>query len=184
MLNDLKKRNKFTSNQIHCIFGDPDESTTIIEDEVNASVKLLRNFKDFNPYIKEDIKNIFYTKSFAHIRAVSIQYYNETGQSVNKLFAEKLFSSRYMLNNIVYYSMNPVKYFIDNLNKATRCLLGDQYVIISILIMRCELDMVVLKDVFKERTGKSMRTAIKRVSHGFYKYALYELIGETRSDKI
>lgn len=52
----------------------------------------------------------------------------------------------------------------------------------SCIMLSCETHMIYIKTRFRREYGKTLRDWISGETCGHYKYALYELIGEKRSN--
>lgn len=160
-----------------------DESTIVIEKAVLADVDILKEIET-HPELKDEIKVMFYTKSFYHIRAICQAYLKDVGLPVHHLIAHHYKNNAFVLLNIINYSLNPVQYFVETFRKMVK---GNIYQYLFplnfIILLRCEYDMVIIKREFERTTGRSMREAIRSTTSGPYKHALYHLIGETRTNK-
>lgn len=175
---------KFIYKQcIRCVTFMRDESDTIIEKDVLADVECLRTLKNENKRFKDPVKLMFYTQNFAHIRAVCQAYLKETNEPTHNLINDMFGPNKLVLLNIANFAINPVQYFVETFRTFTRTLKADPNTVNSIILLRSELDLVNIKSEYERTTGKSLRDAVRNSSSGFYKYALYELIGEKRSDK-
>lgn len=150
--------------------------------EVLADVESLKSLK-VNNKLKENIKSMLYTKSFTHMNAVCQEYLKQSGEPIHNLINKRFFKNKFVLINIVNYAINPVQYYVETLKRFTRKLTSDPDAVKIIILMRCEIDLLTIKNEFQRTTGKTLRDAIQVSTSGFYKYALYELIGEKRSDK-
>lgn len=168
---------------IRCATTMRDELGKVEEKDVFADVECLQNLKNGNKQFKDPVKLMFYTHNFAHIRAVCQAYVKETGEPIHNLINEMFGPNKLVLLNIANFAINPVQYFVETFRLYTRTLTADPNIVNSIILLRSELDLVTIKSEYERTTGKSLRDAIRNSSSGFYKYALYELIGEKRSDK-
>lgn len=181
--NKKSHSDKFYINQIvRCSTFLRVESDFVETADVLADVHCLRKLET-NSKLKDDIKLIFYTKHFPHISAVSQEYYNQTGEPIHNLINKNFSNNRNVMLNIVNYSINPLQYYVETFRKFTKTTVGDPNVINCIILLRSEVDLVTIKNEFERTVGKSLRDAIRHSTSGFYKYALYELIGEMRSNK-
>lgn len=159
-----------------------DETGIVSEKDVLDDVESLRNLKS-NKKLKDPIKLMFHTKSFAHIKAVCQEYFKQTNEPIHKLVNKRFGINKIALLNIANFAINPVQYYVETFKIFTRKLSADPNAIKAIIFLRSELDLVTIKSEYERTTKKSMREAIRYSSSGFFKYALYELIGEKRSDK-
>lgn len=145
-------------------------------DDVNLMVNLTKDKID-----KEMAKYIFYTKTFQHIKALCIEYQKRTnGNTIQNLIDKTFVQNKFMLMNIVGYALNPVTYFVAVLRRSMKGLGTNSKLLSATIVMRCEIDMADVKVEFKKISGDTLRNWIRDDTSGYYKYALYELIGEKR----
>jgi annexin A7/11 len=140
-----------------------------------------------NPYDDEQFcyyKDIFSTRNFQQIKLISEEYQKITGQQL-----EKTIKSKFIMDDkqgylcIVRYSQDKHGFFAKRLHRSMAGMGTNDNQLIRLVVTRCEIDLQDIKDTFQRNFGKSLRSWIKGDTSGHYKYCLYELIGEKRSNK-
>lgn len=160
-----------------------DDNTSIVNfNSVNTDVHIL-NSVDSDFRVKDQAKTIFYERSFNHIAAMSNQFQSHSEQSIGSFIEKNLNAYFLSIINIAIYSKYPVYYISSVLKKSMKGLGTDEFLLTSCVLLTCETIMAEVKLRFKNDTGKSLRSWIKDDTSGHYKYALYELIGEKRSNR-
>lgn len=129
---------------------------------------------------KEDVKNIFFNKSFAHIRAICGFYMQKTQRPIHQIIAGKFTRNTEILTNIINFAQNPTNYFAKCLETSLKKSCFDKYILNCVMILRCEVDMIDVKEEYFKLTEESLREAIHRETSGTYKLALFELLGEKK----
>lgn len=155
------------------------ESTVVIERDVLLDIEIIKQHKT-NSKLKHDVKMIFSIRSFLHIKSICEMYLQIVGEPIHKYIEKKFRNNRIVLISIINFSMNPVHYFAELFQKKS----SDYRIMIPIVLMRAEVDMALIKAEFEKTNGKSLKDCIRKNASRYYKYGLYELIGETRSDKV
>lgn len=179
-------------NQLH-----PDRSIRkqilrVINTQRNESLTVDRNEAASDAGILESImhgksssflaKSIFYEKSFNHIAAVTDAYQIQTGQRIDAFILNNFKRNNFTITNIVIYSKFTSYYFSSLLERSMKRFGLDSTLLSSIILMRCEQDMVDIKREFVRKNGKSLKDCISGVTSGDYKNALYALIGEQTTE--
>lgn len=168
---------QFVKQILRSITTNRDELNIIVEEAVLEDVKKIISFSDKT---KEDVKTIFFTKSYAHIRAISVIYLQQTGRPINEIFLEKFTRNKEILTNIISFAQDPTNYFAKCLVTCLKKSCFDRYILNCVMILRCEVDMVDIKEEFFKMTEEMLREAINRETSGTYKLALLELLGEKK----
>lgn len=74
-------------------------------------------------------------------------------------------------------ALNRQVYFAKRLNKAMKGLGTNDLALVRLVVSRCEIDMVEIKDQYRALYGKSLGAAIKSECSGDYKRLLLALVG-------
>lgn len=150
------------------------------EEDVEKDVRFFATAAD-DVISNELAKKMFYSKSFRHINEVCarVQRFTQTSifSVVNQLFGEE----NLVLQNILVYAKFPEKYFAGVLKTSMKGLGTNDFLLTLVIIMRCEIDMVLIKHAFELDNLETLRSWIKDDTSGSYKHALYALIGEKRT---
>lgn len=191
-LDDERRERIVIKPIIKMLEANRDESTQIDMANIYNDIE---NIKQINGSIfdntynnKEIIKNIFYNKNFSYIKKLYDEYIISTnGQSTLNDAIKKAFT--YSLSNeeifqcIIKYSLNKDYYYAYLLKKSMKKLGTNNKLLINVVVRHFEIDMYDIKVEFNKLYDDSLREWIKNDTSGHYKYALYELIGEQRSNK-
>lgn len=137
-----------------------------------------------NSKTKEDVKTIFYTQNFPHIRSIAAIYLQHTDHHIQEKISKTFTHNTEIFNNIINFAQNPTNYFAKCLVTAFMEPCFDKYIVNLVLILRCEVDMIDIKEeYFKMTGGETLKESIVRECSGSYRSALLELIGE-RADSL
>lgn len=79
---------------------------------------------------------------------------------------------------ILIYANNRPEFFARCLHKSMNGIGTDDRALIRLVVTRCELDMLDIKEEFERKYGKSLKSFIKGDTSGYYRKALLKLIGE------
>lgn len=160
-----------------------DESYLVEEKNVLEDVQKLLELRK-NKGIKPEVKNILYTKSFAHIRAICQEYLKQNGGvAIHDLISSTFSFNKFVLLNIVNFAINPIQYFVSIFKTHGGIFTANTQIFNSVILLRSEVDLMDIKHEFQRVYKLSLQDHIRKKTSGYYKYALYELIGEKRSDK-
>lgn len=180
---DLDKPDKYVVTQIMTTINSVrDWTDTINRTELVEDMIKILNIQPTKSD-KQKIRDIFFQKNFAYIKALNMEYQKKKGKSMHSLIDRMFNQSKYVLQNILDYSISPVQYFSTILGKCMNGVFTNTNLLTSVVLLRSEQDLIEIKDAFKLVTGASFRNALKAHTSGFYKYALYELVGEHRSNR-
>lgn len=129
----------------------------------------------------ELVKIMFYTKSFRHIREVLIKFemlslHTNLDHILDSVFKLEAF----IFKNIVTYVKSPTRYYAHLLEKSMKGLGTDIKLLIGVILWRCEIDMVDIKQEFEHLTQKgTLRDWISdEYLNKTLKSTLYKLIDE------
>lgn len=157
------------------------ESPLVYEKEVQEDVSKVINLTDKT---KEEVKSLFYNKSFNHIRSVAAFYYQQTGRYIQGALFEKFAMNKFVLVNIVNFAQNETNYYAKCLVrslKEKRFGNYDENILNCILILRCEVDMADVKQEYYKMVGETLKKSVAKETLGLYENAVCELIGECDS---
>lgn len=157
-----------------------DESDILDEDVIKNDVHALKLACHDTMYTK-NAEAMFYEKSFTHIRSVCIRFENESDDGINYYIGITFPESALSILNVIVYSKFPSEYFANLLEISMRGFKTKDFLFLSVVLLRCEIDLMDIKQVFSVENGISLRKFIHDNASGHFKYALYELIGEHRS---
>lgn len=118
-------------------------------------------------------------RNFDQIRLIAQEYEYITGHSLEK-DVKKEFSGDIEdgLLAILRYSNNRAEFFARCLYRTMAGLGTNDKALIRLVVTRCEIDMMDIKEEFQQKYGKSLKSFIKGDTSGNYRRALLKLIGE------
>lgn len=157
-----------------------DTNEIIHEPSVTSDLNILLSISRDKAY-KELAKSMFYNRSFAHINAVVQAYQRTTGTTMSTFINTTFSRNAFIIINFLMYARTPADYFAFVLKKSMKGLGTHELLLTSAILMRCEVDMTLVKRIFELNNGDTLRNWIRDDTSGYYKYALYKLIGEERS---
>ncbi|PAA61558.1 hypothetical protein BOX15_Mlig011209g4 [Macrostomum lignano] len=115
----------------------------------------------------------------AHLRAVFAEYESLTGKTLeDSLKSEMSGDLLKAMLTLIRCVQNKPAYFAKALQKSMKGLGTDDRTLLRIIISRCEVDMVQIKDAFQKEFGQSLAQWIKDDTSGDYCKILLALIGE------
>lgn len=125
---------------------------------------------------------ILCTRNNAQIKLISEEYEKLTGRTLEKDI-KKEFSGDIEdgLVAILRCASNRSEFFAKKLHGSMAGIGTDDRALIRLVVTRCEIDMMDIKEAFQKKYGKSLKSFIKGDTSGDYKHALYALLGENRS---
>lgn len=154
-----------------------DESLVVNEKEVLDDVFKVMNITDKT---KEEIKSIFYNKSYSHIRSIATVYFQQNQSHIQAILFDKFSLNKHILVSIVNFAQNPTNYFAKCLIRSLKeRSLGvvDENILNCVLIFRCEMDMAIVKTEYYKMCGETLEKSIEKHTSGLYADAIRELIG-------
>lgn len=120
---------------------------------------------------------IFASESFPHLRVVFDEYRKRAGHDIEQAiksemtgFVEKAFLA------VVHTARNPPAYYAERLHDAMAGFGTKERTLVRLIALRCERDMVQIKQEFQRRYGKSLESHIKSDTTGDFERALLTLI--------
>lgn len=118
-------------------------------------------------------------RNLDQIRLISQEYEYITGNSLEKDF-KKEFSGDILdaLLSILRYATHRSLYFARCIQSTIVGFGTNDKSLIRLIVTRCEIDMGDIKEAYEDKYGKSLKTAIKGDTSGYYCKALLKLIGE------
>lgn len=121
-------------------------------------------------------------RNFDQIKLIAQEYEKLSGKSLEKDIKSE-FSGHIEdgLVAILKVAQNRSEFFASRLHKSMAGLGTNDNELIRLVITRCEIDMMDVKEEFMRKYGKTLKSFIKGDTSGHYKHALYALIAENRS---
>lgn len=121
-------------------------------------------------------------RNYEQIKLIAQEYEKLTGHTLEKDI-KKEFSGDIEdgLLAILRVAHNRPEFFARRLNKSMAGIGTNDKSLVRLIVTRCEIDMMDIKDEFQRYYGKSLKSFIKGDTSGHYKHALYALIAENRS---
>lgn len=121
-------------------------------------------------------------RNYEQIKLIAQEYEKLAGNSLEKDIKRE-FSGDIEdgLLAILRVAQNRQEFFARRLHKSMAGLGTKDNSLIRLVIYRCEVDMMDVKEAFQRKFGKTLKSFIKGDTSGHYKHALYALIGEDRS---
>lgn len=118
-------------------------------------------------------------RNFDQIRAITLEYEHVTGHPLDKDI-KKEFSGDIedALLAIVRVGQNRPQFFARCLYKSMIGIGTNDKALIRLVVTRCEIDMIDIKEEFQQKYGKSLKSFIKGDTSGCYRKALLKLIAE------
>lgn len=118
-------------------------------------------------------------RNFDQIRLIAQEYEYITGHSLEKDIKKEFIGDiKDGLLAILRHSNNRAEFFARCLYKTMAGLGTNDKALIRLVVTRCEVDMMDIKDEFQQKYGKSLKSFIKGDTSGNYRKALLKLIGE------
>uniref|UniRef100_A0A8C5GEW4 Annexin n=1 Tax=Gouania willdenowi TaxID=441366 RepID=A0A8C5GEW4_GOUWI len=127
---------------------------------------------------EETFITIFGNRSFEHLRAVFVAYKKLSGFEIeDSIKGETTGNLEDLLLAIVKCSRSVPGFFAYSLYKSMRRAGTDDDTLMRIMVSRSEVDMLDIRDCFKEMYGESLYTTIQEDTTGDYQKALLYLCG-------
>lgn len=96
---------------------------------------------------------------------------------------DKLYGTQsYLIKNIISYAQNPIHFHAKKIVESKKFILKNISYFNLLILLSCEINIMNVKMAFEQANEKSMRSFLKKYASGHYKYALYQLIGEEKSN--
>lgn len=131
---------------------------------------------------ESEFNRILCTRNFEQLKLIAQEYQKLTGNTLEKdIKSEFSGDIEDGLVAILRCAIDRPTYFAKRLHNSMAGMGTDDRALIRLVITRCEIDMVDIKEAFQRKYGKTLKSFIKGDTSGDYKHALYALIGEDRS---
>lgn len=131
---------------------------------------------------ESEFNRILCTRNFEQLKVIAKEYLKLTGNELEKdIKSEFSGDIETGLVAILKCAISRPEYFAKRLHNSMAGFGTDDQALIRIVVTRCEVDMVDIKEAFQRKYGKTLKSFIKGDTSGDYKHALYALIGEDRS---
>lgn len=151
---------------------------------------------------ESEFNRILCLRNYEQLKLICEEYQKLTGNDLEKDIKREFSGDiEDALLAIIRVARNRPEFFARRLHKSMAGLGTDDRALIRLVIMRCEIDMMDVKDEFVRYYGKTLKSFIKGDTSGkciwfmydlsmniffvsiagHYKHALYALIGENRS---
>lgn len=143
-----------------------------------SEAKLLHDKISDKAYSDEEVIRILTTRSKPQLVATFNHYNNEFGNPINKdLKADPKDDFLAALRAVVRLICCPEKYFEKVIRLSINKLGTDETALTRVVATRAEVDLSVIKDVYKSRNSVSFVQAVKRDTHRHYEDMLLALLG-------
>lgn len=131
---------------------------------------------------ESEFNRILCLRNYEQIKLIAQEYAQLTGHTLEKDI-KKEFSGDIedALVAVLRVALNRSEFFARRLHNSMSGLGTNDRDLIRLVVTRCEIDMVDIKEEFQKKYGKPLKSFIKGDTSGDYKHALYALIGENRS---
>lgn len=159
---------------------DRDECEILNEIDIKKDIHALK-LASQDSFYTQTAEAMFFEKSFAHIRSVCLRFENESDIGINYYLGITFPENILSILNFLVYTKFPSEYFASLLEMSMRGYKTKDILFLSVILMRCEIDLMEIKQAFALENEISLRKFIHDDASGHYKYALYELIGEHRT---
>ena len=163
--------------------GNRDESMVVDPQAARIDAQALKNAGISRMGTDEsEFNRILCLRNYSQIKLIAEEYEKLTGHTLEKDI-KKEFSGDIedALVSVLRAALNRPEFFAKRLYKAMAGIGTNDRDLIRLVVTRCEIDMVDIKEEFQKKYGKSLKSFIKGDTSGDYKHALYALIGENRS---
>eukprot|EP00043_Microstomoeca_roanoka_P008836 m.84824 g.84824 ORF g.84824 m.84824 type:complete len:833 (-) comp14403_c0_seq2:869-3367(-) len=128
---------------------------------------------------ESSLNQVLALRSPVQIRATCKAYAQIAGQDITRTLRKRL--SHNVANGmtaVVSCARNPARFFAERIYRACKGLGTNDVDLMRIIVSRSEVDMVQIKEIFPDITGKSLAGTIKSETSGTYRRLLLGLIGE------
>ena len=125
---------------------------------------------------------IFASRSYAQLRAIFNEYAKISKYDIEKSVEREMSGDlKNAMTTLVQCVRNTPGYFATKLYKSMKGLGTDDATLIRVVVTRCEVDMVVIKQEFQRQYQKTLASFIKGDTSGNYCKTLLGLIGEPQN---
>lgn len=155
-----------------------DESTTLSSLTAKQDAAALHREKPLGTHEKR-LSEIFCRRSFAQLRLIFQEYEKVSGRDIAKAInSEYSGDLKELLKAIVEVARNPAAYFAERLYRSMKGAGTNDTTLIRVVVTRCEVDMIDIKQLFQEKHGKTLEKYIEGDTSGHYKKLLLSLVTE------
>lgn len=120
---------------------------------------------------------ILCSQSFPQLRAVFDEYQKVSGSSVEQSIDGELSGNlRLGMHAIIAVVRNKASYFATRLHQSMKGAGTDDRSLVRIMVTRCEVDMVQIKQEFQKLYGKTLESFIQEDTSGDYRNVLSALV--------
>jgi annexin A7/11 len=161
--------------------GGRDESMVVDHNQAKLDAQLLKD-SGIGRMGTDESDRILCTRNYEQIKVIAREYEQLTGHTLEKDI-KKEFSGDVEdgMVALLRCALNRSEFFARRLHKSMAGFGTFDRDLIRLVVTRCEIDMVDIKEAFQQKYGKPLKSFIKGDTSGDYKHALYALIGENRS---
>lgn len=137
-----------------------DESTPIDSNAAKADAKELKKagcFNDESPFIR-----VFTTRNYDQLKLVCKEFQNLTGRPMeNEIMSSFKGDVQYTMLTILQCGNNPAHFYANRIYDSFTASRVDQGSMIRLIVTRCEIDLIDVKETFQQLYGKSLKSFIK-----------------------
>ena len=129
----------------------------------------------------ESIFNKYFALSSPHeLLVIAREYHKLTGNLLTKAI-DREFSGdiKKLLNTILYVQISPSEYFATRINDAVHGLGTNEKILTRVIVTRCEIDLPIMKQYYKQLYGKDMMKDIEDDVSGDYKELLIAICNQS-----
>ncbi|XP_077978221.1 annexin A5-like [Glandiceps talaboti] len=158
--------------------GGRDEPHIIVEAFARSDARLM--FEEGEDRLGTDddrFIDIFTTRSWDQLAAASFKYEEMYGKPIEKMLdGEFSFDMLLALKKIVVFARDRASYFAERLYSAMKGLGTDDEYLQRIIITRCEIDLLEIKEAFRQKYGLPLSKMIRDDTGHNYKEVLLALV--------
>jgi annexin A7/11 len=131
---------------------------------------------------ESEFNRILCLRNFEQIKLIAQEYEKLTGHTLEKDIKDEFSGDvEDSMVAVLRCALDRVDFFARRLYNSMEGLGTNDRDLIRLVVTRCEVDMMDIKETFQKKYGKSLKSFIKGDASGDYKHVLYALIGESRS---
>eukprot|EP01135_Chromosphaera_perkinsii_P004893 Nk52_evm13s303 gene=Nk52_evmTU13s303 len=164
---------------VSCLQAHRDESQDINMDKVKKDAQDLYQAGEKKWGTDESKFNmILATRSYDHLRAVFNEYIKISGRDIERAIEKEMSGNlEDGMKAVVKTARNRPEFFAERLHKAMKGMGTDDKSLLRIIISRCEVDMVEIKQEYSRLYKVSLAHAIEKDTSGDYKRILVAMVG-------
>lgn len=158
--------------------GERDEPHIVVESFANSDAYILHKEGEGQMGTDDELfLKVFTTRSFDQLAAFCRAYEKLYGKSMDDALGNEFSGDiLYGLKKLVAFSRDRAEYFADKLYNAMSGIGTDDEVLQRIVMTHCEVDMLEIKEAFRNKYGKTLGNMIRDDCSGNYKNVLLALI--------